>query len=151
MKMKCEKVQPNLLDYGKGLLEAPESQKIKAHIEHCVECKAILEEELAFSAQLSALPEEQPVNDVWAAIALRTKPKELRPMIWLTKLFATNLRRAVAATATTAVLIAALYSYQPIDQKPTINNGPKPVTAVKWSDDPLGEHTDATIELIAKL
>lgn len=147
MKMKCEQVQPNLLDYGKGLLRAPESEKIKAHIENCVECQAILVEELAFSAQLSALPIEQPVNDVWAAIAIRTKPKA----IWLTNLFATNLRRAVAATATTAVLVAALYSYQPIDQKPIIKEEPKAAVAVKWSDDPLGEHTDATIELIAKL
>lgn len=147
MKMTCEKVQPNLLDYVKGLLSGPEAEEVKTHINHCVECKVLLEEELAFSTRLSALPIEQLVSDVWEIIQERTKPRSA----WLAGFFATNLRKTVATTAAAVVLFAALYNIQPVDQKQVIKNEQRPTITLKWSDDPLGDHTDATLELIAKM
>lgn len=145
--MKCDQIQPNLLDYAQGSLSASNSEYIKAHISECKECAALLEEEVAFSKSLAAIPQEHPVNDVWPLICARTTPK-FSPIIMLRKMMATNIRKATAASVAVAVAAIAIYSVKPIDQIPNEKPAKHHTITVKWSDDPLGNNTDAIIESI---
>ncbi len=149
--MNCEQIQPDLLDYGRGLLSGPDARRIRTHIEKCPECAALLEEEMAFSAKLAAVPVEAPANDVWALVRARTRPRTLRPLAWLRSFVAAPvvIRRAVAAVAAAAVVAVTAYSFRPEPPPavPSKNMVPAAIT-VKWSDDPLGDHTDAMVKYI---
>ncbi len=132
------------------MLSGREAREIRAHIAKCAECAALLEEEMALSARLSDLPDHAPVNDVWALVRARTKPRAFRPMAWLGALRGTPVvvRRAVAAAAVAAVVAFGIYTTMP--EPPAAPNAPNPprTVTVKWSDDPLGGHTDAMVKYI---
>jgi hypothetical protein len=145
--MNCEQVQLNLLDYSRKLLTGPEHEQIKAHLAECEECAAVLREETACFGMLAGMPDEQPVHDVWALVRSRTKPKAVRPLIWLHGLVATNLRRAATATVACAVLGLAVYNVVLVNAPAPIDQPGHAVIAV-YSDDPLGGHTDAVIDSI---
>ena len=124
-------------------------------MDKCKNCAALLQEELAFARRLSALPAEQPANDVWALVRARTRPRMIRPLAWLRGLAdaSAGLKRAVAATAVAAVAAVTIYSFnvqQPPPDRPLVKPSQGVVT-VKWSDDPLGGHTDALVEFIDKM
>ena len=152
--MKCDEVQPILLDYGRGLVSGPETRKLRAQLDKCKNCAALLQEELAFARRLSALPAEQPANDVWALVRARTRPRMIRPLAWLRGLAdaSAGLKRAVAATAVAAVAAVTIYSFniQQVDEKEPLPP-PSSGVVVTWSDDPLGGHTDALVEFIDKM
>ncbi|MHB9035704.1 MAG: anti-sigma factor family protein [Armatimonadota bacterium] len=147
--MKCEQIQPNLLDYSEGRLSQPEFEEVRAHIGECAECAALLEEEIAFSKRLSALPAEQPTNDVWALVRARTKPKRVGLLVTLADFMRSGYRRAAAAIVVAMLVLVSVYSFAP-----TTDHSVKPsgrsatVQQVKWSDDPMGTQTDAMIEFI---
>jgi len=147
--MNCEQVQPNLLDYSRKLLKGPEYEEIRDHLGSCAECAAVLKEEIEFSRRLSSMPDEQPYHDVWALIRSRTRPKRVRPLVWLHSLVATNLRRAATTTIAVAVLGFAFYNTTTVSPPPQVIQKP-PVVAV-YSDDPLGGHTDAVIDSIDEM
>lgn len=110
----------------------------------------MLREEIAFAKRLDTLPKEQPVNDVWALVRSRTKPRTLRPLVWLHALVSTNVRRAATVSVTLAVLAICLYNMTAVPTQQPVADAPKshpPVVAV-YSDDPLGGHTDAIIDSI---
>ena len=146
--MKCEQIQPNLLDYATGLLSGPEAQRIADHLAQCPECAALLDEEIAFSRRLSEFPDEAPANDVWALVRARTKPARFRPVSWLRAITATGIRRATAAAVAAAIVLVAFFAFNPADRTPDIKPRPTDTVKVKWSDDPLGGQTDAMIEFI---
>ena len=149
MKMNCEQIQLNLLDYGAGLLTGPEAEEVKTHIAQCSECAALLEEEMAFSRHLSCVPSEEPQNDVWAMVRAQTRPRRLSPVTWLQNLIIIHVRRATAAAVTLAIVLVVLYNFMP--QPQPSQTQPKhavAATAVKWSDDPVGQHTDAMLASI---
>lgn len=144
--MKCEQIQPNLLDYGKGLLSRPESEETRAHIENCAECAALLEEEMAFSGVLAGVPDEEPPDDVWTLIRAKTRPRRFAPLSFLRGAFSVPARRAVAVTTAMAALVATAYSLKPEAPSPVTVKQPTAVVAVV--DDPLGRHADAMIDVI---
>lgn len=150
--MNCEQIQPDLLDYAKGLLSGSEARGIRAHIQKCPECAAVLRDEVALSAALAAIPSAAPVNDVWALIRAGIKPKAFRVLAWLAAMLRTPaaVRRGVAAVATVALATITLCSFRPEPPtSPEVTPRPSPsVTTVRWADDPLGDHTDAMVKVI---
>ncbi|MDH7601383.1 MAG: hypothetical protein QHI38_04470 [Armatimonadota bacterium] len=155
--MNCEEVQPILLDYGKGRVSGPEARKVKNHLESCKTCKAFLEDELAFDMRLSAVPPVEPVNDVWALVRARTKPRRLSPAVWLVKIRSASAAAKRAAAAVAVVGVAAVMFYSLNLNEPNVAPGPATtsgadnVIAVKWSDDPLGSHREALVECLDKM
>ena len=155
--MNCEQIQPDLLDYGKGKLSGPEARRVRAHLQKCAKCTALLEEEMSFSVRLATLPEEKPINDVWELVRARTKPKLFRPLAWLRSISsAPGAFRKMAAAATAAiVLVLVVYGFisqpnvKPFNDKQHVAD--KPAVTLRWSDDPLGNHTDAVVEFISNM
>ena len=107
----------------------------------------MLREEVACFKRLAALPDEQPVNDVWALVRSRTRPRTLRPLVWLHGLVATNMRKAATASVALAVMAIGFYNVTMVNPQPPAFSNHPPVVAV-YSDDPLGGHTDAIIDSI---
>ena len=147
--MKCEQIQPNLLDYSKGLLTGPEAEQVRTHAAKCAACAALLEEETAFARRLASIGEEVPANDVWAMVRIKTKPRRFPVTAWARLLVATPVRRMAAVGVAAVVMAAVLMGpvQQPIQNEPPSRNR----VMVKWSDDPLGNHTDAVIDFIDKM
>ncbi|MEN6582239.1 MAG: zf-HC2 domain-containing protein [Armatimonadota bacterium] len=145
----CDQIQPDLLDYSKGLLSRPESEQIKAHLQQCEECAEVLREEVEFASQLSAIPVEEPINDVWTLVRAQTKPGRISPLAWLSGLMKSGVRRAAVAVVTVALLLFIVMTLKPAPQQVAKQDlTPKSSVAVKWSDDPMGSQTDAMIEFI---
>lgn len=142
-------IQPDLLDYSKGLLSRSESETIKAHIAECAECAALLDQEAAFCARLSAVADEAPLNDVWALIRVETKPRRFRSWGYVGSLF-TPKRLAAVVAGLAAVLGAVYIAVSPVNdnrqQQNNVVSRPSPVVAV--SDEPLAKHTDAMVAAI---
>lgn len=115
----------------------------------------MLEEELAFDLQLSTMPVEEPANDVWALVRAQIKPKRFNPFTWLSGAFSTHYRRAAATAIALGAIAAVVFSNLPMEenQQAPANIRPpaKSIAVVKWSDDPLGKHTDAMVDLIDKM
>lgn len=107
-----------------------------------------MEEEVAFSKCLSALPDAQSVKDVWPVIMEQTAPRRVRPLAWLNGVFATNLRRTAVAAAAVTVLFVSVYGLKPDQPAPSQDHRQAKVVTVNWSDDPLGKHTDAMLDYI---
>ncbi len=149
--MKCELIQPNLLDYSKGLLNRSESERMKAHIGRCEECAALLAEEASFDRTLARLPEEMPANDVWALIRVRTKPRRFRPLAALEIMVNTRMRRVVAATATMAAVIGAFFIVSWPTYQPPVQPTNAQMNVVAVSDEPLAQHTDAVFDVIERM
>jgi hypothetical protein len=150
--MKCEQIQLNLLDYSRGLLTGPEADGIRDHLRGCELCKAVLADELAFANRLTALPPQEPVNDVWALVRARTKPRRIG-MARLRGLVSgpAMVRKALALTAAAGVILGGLYTgLRPDEPKRVVKQQPAATTlaAVGWSDDPIGDHTDAVVKFI---
>ncbi len=155
--MNCDQIQPNLLDYGKGLLSQPESEDIAAHLKQCAKCAAELKEEIAFSGRMAALTDEKPENDVWALVRAQTKPRKIDVFAWLRGLSVVpvSIRRTAAVVAAASVVAVTLYSVNISlnhnDQAPVVRMQTHSMVAVKWSDDPVGGQTDAMVDLIDKM
>lgn len=147
--MNCEQIQPSLLDYSRGLLSGPESAAVRAHLRNCAQCAELLKEEIDFHRNLADLPEERPANDIWALVRTRTKPTRLRAPLALLGRMPIVLRRAVCAAAAVAVMAVGFYSLKPADHQ-SAQKIPTTVT-VKWSDDPIGGHTDAMVNFIDEM
>ncbi len=144
--MNCEQIQPNLLDYGRKLLTGPEYEQVKAHVSECADCAALLRQEMATFAKLADMPDEQPAHDVWMLVRSQTKPKRVRPLVWLHGMVATNVRRAATAAIAVALLAVGYYNVVITPPEPP---GPKPpVVVTVYSDDPVGGHTDAVVASI---
>lgn len=149
--MNCEQVQPNLLDYARKLLKGSEYEEIRDHLASCAECAAVLKEEIEFSQRLSSMPDEQPCHDVWALVRSRTRPKRVRPLVWLHSLVSTGIRRAATATVAIGLVGFAFYSMNTVTTTATAHKpetGTRPPVVAVYSDDPLGGHTDAVIDSI---
>lgn len=146
--MNCEQIQPNLLDYSKRLLKGPEADEIRLHLANCAECKALLEDEADLARCLSSIPDEQPRNDVWALVRSRTRPKRVRPLVWLHSLVSTGIRRTATAAVTFAVAGFVFYGTAVVNPPAPSPAVQKPPVVAVYSDDPLGGHTDAVIDSI---
>ena len=151
--MKCTEIQPSLLEYGRGLLSGPEARRVKSHLDKCVRCKILLAEELAFAGRLAALPVDEPANDVWALVRARTKPSPLSLRGLRTLLSGHSLvRKAIAFAAAAGMVLGALYvELKPEEPKTVVKKQAATAVAVGWSDDPIGDHTDAVVAFIDDL
>jgi len=116
-------------------------------LSQCAECKAVLREEIATFGMLAAIPEEQPRHDVWMLVRSQTKPRRVRPAVWLHGLVATNLRKVATATIAALLLAVGYYNVAFVTAEAPNNSKPKTVVTV-YSDDPLGGHTDAVVASI---
>jgi len=149
--MNCEQIQINLLDYANGRLSQPECDKVREHLNECAECAVLLKEEVAFSRRLDSLDCVQPENDVWALVRAKTKPSRWHMLTALGS-FMRGGYRLMAAAAVALLLFAAVFSFTLTNNQqksPEMSAQVKSsVTQVKWSDDPMGNQTDATIEYI---
>lgn len=144
--MNCEQIQPNLLDYGRKLLTGPEYEQVKTHVSKCADCAALLRQEMATYEKLARIAEVSPPHDVWALVRSRTKPRRVRPLVWLHSLIATNLRKAATAAIAMALLAVGFYNVVLVNPEPSTSKPPVVVTV--YSDDPLGGHTDAVVASI---
>jgi anti-sigma factor RsiW len=139
-----------------GRASGPEARVIRDHLKTCKECEALLREEMAFAARLSAVPMVEPANDVWALVRAKTKPRRLSISAWLgrTRSVDALAKRLAAAVAVIGVAAVTLYSVtlnQPdTGQEPVATSG-NSVVSVKWSDDPLGGHREVLVECIDKM
>ena len=109
----------------------------------------MLQEEIASFHMLASIPEEKPQHDVWALVRSRTKPRLSLPFPILHGLFATNLRKAVTASITAAVLAFGFYNVTLVTHQHPVNPHP-PVVAV-YSDDPIAGHTAAVMASIDEM
>lgn len=119
----------------------------------CEACRQLLQEELAFSGRISALPPVEPANDVWALVRSRTRRRAVTWTAAAELLFGhTLIRRTVAATAALGIIAVTLYTglVPREDRIPAVRTTHSAV-AVGWSDDPLGEHSDAVVKFIDDL
>lgn len=124
-----------------------ESEEIRAHTKKCVECAAILEEEMAFACKLAAIPEEKPVNDVWALVRIKTKPRGLHlGFVW--NAVGVRARRLVALGAALIAVVAFACSFNEPVSVPTRPLGKVIVVA---SDDPLAKQTDTMIAIMERM
>ncbi|MCX8052318.1 MAG: hypothetical protein N3B12_00780 [Armatimonadetes bacterium] len=135
-------------------MSVPLARRVEAHLENCKQCSVLLAEELEFAQMLSALPLEEPANDMWALVRARTKPRVIRPFAWLYGLLGapTFLKRGLAVVAVALIAALAIYSFglvQPYRAAPV--SQPSGMVMVKWSDDPLGPHADAIVDCIDKM
>jgi hypothetical protein len=136
-------------------VSGPEARRLKAHLDKCEQCSALLADELEFWRRLSALPMEEPANDVWALVRARTRPRMIRLPSWVRSLAGAPaaVRRTVAAAAVVAVAAVTVYSFAvlPPERSQPVKTAPEGVVTVKWSDDPLGGHADALVECMDKM
>ena len=89
--MKCRRVQPQLLDFSTGRLEAGTARAMDAHLEGCADCRRVLKREKRTAALLDVMGRVEPRADAWPAIevALHAYPTPGRrrrfwrqPMLW---------------------------------------------------------------------
>lgn len=101
---------------------------------------------MATYEKLARIAEVSPPHDVWALVRSRTKPRRVRPLVWLHSLIATNLRKAATAAIAMALLAVGFYNVVLVNPEPSTSKPPVVVTV--YSDDPLGGHTDAVVASI---
>jgi len=106
---------------------------------------------MEFTGQLALITDEQPRNDVWALVRSRTRPKTLRPLVWLHSLVATNMRRAATATVAVVLILVAIYGVTFINPEPSQTVRQNVHVVAVNTDDPLAHHTDAMIDYIDNL
>src|SRR5438128_2169014 len=72
--MKCRRVQPRLLDFSFGRLEAAVAGAVAAHLERCADCRGVLKREQRAAAMLGGMARVEPRVDAWPAVeaALRS-------------------------------------------------------------------------------
>jgi anti-sigma-K factor RskA len=123
--MKCRRVQPQLLDFSTGRLEAGAARVMTAHLERCADCRRVLKREQRTAALLGVMGRVEPRIDAWPAIevALRTcralahrRPFWWQPMLW-----------AGGLTATAALTVSLLV---PAFQPPPAPVEPDPLSAL---------------------
>ncbi len=119
----------------------------------CAACRALLKDELAFSNKIAALPAAEPANDVWALVRSRTKRRAFAWSGAVEFLFPrTLLRKTVALTAVLGVFAVTLYTgLGPREERRAVVPTNQSAVAIGWSDDPLGEHSDAVVKFIDDL
>ena len=153
MRMNCEQVQPNLLDYSSGALSSPEASAIKAHLETCEACRAVLQEEKAIAARLSQFPAAEPINDVWALVRARTKPRQSMVPGWVRGINVWY-RRAAATALAVGVIAAGMAAFHHPAQSPDSSmmaDNRTPTVVVQWTDDPLDHNNDAMMNYLSKM
>ena len=148
--MKCELIQPELLDYSKGLLNRSEAEVVRVHLETCTTCRALLDEEVGFSTWLSSVPDEQPENDVWALVRTKTRPRKYSPAYLLRGLVSQQVRRTLAFAGVLGAVAAIFYVTMPVVSEPTPVDRPEAIASavVPLADEPLADHADAVIDVI---
>ena len=112
-----------------------------------------MREETAIAARLSRLPAAEPLNDVWALVRARTRPRESMLPGWLVG--ANQWYRRAAATALVAcVVVAGVLAFRsPAVSPEQVVEQVKPpsAVAVQWSDDPLGHENDVMMSYLSNM
>ncbi|MCE5321947.1 zf-HC2 domain-containing protein [bacterium] len=145
--MKCEQIQPILLDYAQDKLNPPESEQVREHIRTCDECADLLKDEAELAGRIAAVGLQQPQNDVWALVHAKIRPKRASILTRLDGFLKNGYRVAAAAVVLAMLLLLAIHTIKPVNNKPS-DPMPSSMAQVKWSDDPMGRQTDATVDYI---
>lgn len=152
--MKCSKARPDLLDYSRGLLGPAETQAMREHLESCVGCKTVLEDEARLARGLSALPLVAPARDAWPVIESRVRG-ERRPIWAFAMALGFGFRRAVAVGAVALVLMVALFVRAPwsptVSEKDSIRQAASLMQvqpAAQTTDDQLTRTSDDMMKVI---
>jgi len=154
--MKCEQIQPNLLDYSRGTLSVSEKSEIREHLKTCDECSAVLQDEMALDIMFKSVPTTEPSGDVWQKVESRITASSPGLLQRLRNMAGMRIFKATGAIAVTAALLAVIT----IQFHPQARNAneyiapPQTVAAnvsVKWTDDPAGDNSDAMAKYIENL
>ena len=151
--MKCDQIQPNLLDYSRGLLNPREAESIRAHIERCENCRSMLDAESSLVERLLALPVVELRSDVWSRVQSKLAPSRRRFGIF--KIFPADYSRRLAAVAAVVVIVLAVFfsfhRQQVMDEKARVHEAAVLLSvqpASQTTDDPLGPTTDAMLKVL---
>jgi anti-sigma-K factor RskA len=155
--MKCEQIQPNLLDYSRGTLSVSEKTEIREHLKTCDDCSAVLQEEISLDTMFKSVPPAEPTADIWNIVESRISSSKPGIMDRLRIMSRMRLFKATGAIAVTAALLAVItFQFRP--EQRTANNGiisndsvAVANVSVKWTDDPTGDSSDAMAKYIEGL
>jgi len=111
---------------------------------------------MATAARLRQLPCEEPINDVWALIRARIKPKPSFVPGWISGVNVWY-RRAAATALAAAVILGGVVAFRPPAQNVNSSNiatrpgnQPSNVT-VQWADDPLDHQNDTMMAFLSNM
>jgi anti-sigma factor RsiW len=131
----CETLHPYLADAAVGALTGGLARRVEAHLARCEECAGRVSAIGQLGSVLDGLAPEPPPAEIWAGIAPRLRPRQVR---WVPRLaWATGL----AAAAAVLVLVAP-HGPAPVSTKPQPSGAAlrstatyDVVSAVEMSDD----------------
>jgi anti-sigma factor RsiW len=98
--MRCQRVQPHLLDFSTGRLEAGTAGAVEAHLERCADCRQVLRREQRMATLLGAMTRVAPRMDAWSSVeaAVRSARIQRRWNRWHPIVWAGGLAAAAALT-----------------------------------------------------
>lgn len=96
------------MDYSRGLLNPRKEMAVRAHLDGCAECRAVLESEVALAGKLATMPRPQPKSDVWLLVqsGIRTEQRPARISVFEQIRLSVSRKAAVAAASVVVVVIA---------------------------------------------
>ncbi|HOM71985.1 MAG TPA: zf-HC2 domain-containing protein [Armatimonadota bacterium] len=122
--MNCNQIQPNLLDYNRGLLNQREAAAVRAHLNVCPECRAVMDAEIKLADRLSAAPAIEPQSDVWTRVEAKISTHRHKRSVFDLFFAGTARKLATAVTALTVLIAVMIAMYEPPappSQKESIN------------------------------
>lgn len=114
-----------------------------------------MQAEQSLDARLGRLALAEPVNDVWALIRAKTKPRESGIGSWIGGMNVWYRRAAATALAAGAIAAGVAMYHQPTSTPggPALVQQPTKVESVhvQWSDDPLNHHNDTMMTYLVDM
>ena len=141
--MNCRRVQPQLLDFSFGRLEAAVAGAVTAHLKGCADCRRVLRREQRTAVALGGMDAVEPRADAWltveAALCTAVVPRGTR-QIWRHPLWWAG---GLTAAAALAVGLFVPTVRPPASPEPDTLRGLTPMAAaglgLERSSDPLVE------------
>lgn len=152
-------MQPNLLEYSRGLLNPREAEGVRAHLETCALCRAVMESEIELAGKLATMPSHEPKADVWALVHARIRAERAPARATVFEKIRTAVSRKVAV-ATATVAVAATITLVAVNpwQAPAPKPGYDKTTSIKQAvtlmqvqpiaDDSVVDTTDAMMKVL---
>lgn len=151
--MDCKQAQINLYEYSRNLLNKGEAEAVRAHLETCANCRAVLADEIMLAGKLSALPKAAPRADVWPAVQFKIS-RERHPAGVLSSLFRSTTRKLALASATAAVMAGALFgaiswrASAEATEKERVKEAIAIMQVQPSPEEPTGSTTDAMLQVL---
>jgi hypothetical protein len=147
--MRCEEIQPSLMDYSRQPQSCPDCESIRAHLDGCEDCRKLLEQEKKLVASLSALGPVGPSSDMWPVVRDHIRVKS--PAWGFASWMSWSVGRKLAAAGAAALVITGM-SFVGVTQHVAQDRQTAAVVhlvdmqqqnvAASWTDDPLKDGSD---------